>query len=288
MHRFHLKARLLCFIFSIIVYLLLTSVALATGITGTYTGPYSGKNGQTGGTDSGTITITIDPYGNVSCDFHSTVYGTDNTVIGSVNEDPTVFPPLMNSTVTCAGVSSVVTFGYPPFFAAVISFAWETGSEDILSGGQSGIWFNNTGYVGEFSLNTHASPNAATAPINVAGLTGLWYDPNYTGAGFNLTGSSLGLIVTYYGWDKSGNRLWLISSPESNPITFGQSMTFSLVQTVDGTFSTPALPSTATPWGTLTLTFSSCTAATATLSGADGNINESLVLLAGLNGLGCQ
>jgi hypothetical protein len=42
-------------------------------------------------------------------------------------------------------------------------------------------------------------------------------------------------------------------------------------------------------WGQLTLTFTSCTAASATLSGTDGTLTESLSLLAGAIGTpGCQ
>jgi hypothetical protein len=152
---------------------------------------------------------------------------------------------------------------------------------------QAGTWISNGGNAGQFSLVLPAGI-AANAPINPQALTGLWYDAKYTGSGFNITASTAGLIVTYYGWDAAGQRLWLTSDIGPTQVALGQSITLNLSHTVGGNFSAPAPPSTATAWGSMTLTFTSCTAATATLHGADGDSTQSLTLLVGLSGLGCQ
>jgi len=275
-----------------------------TGITGTYTGTYSSFNSNG---DSGTVEITVDAYGAVSCDFYSTAKNMHYTASGSANASPSntgisYGPPggpfgpvvwLINTSINCVNGPRINPGGpadpvAPPpstFFAAQVVFLW---ADSVgLGGYQAGTWISASGDAGEFSVGFPPSTNA-TAVINSAALTGLWYDPKYSGSGFNIVESTAGLIVTYYGWDKSGQRLWLTSAIGPSQIALGQSITLNLTQTVNGTFVTPASPSTAAPWGTITLTFTGCTSATATLTGADGGMTESLTLLVGLSGLGCQ
>jgi hypothetical protein len=55
-------------------------------------------------------------------------------------------------------------------------------------------------------------------------------------------------------------------------------------QTVGGTFAAPAKSATNQQWGTIALTFNTCTSATATLNGSDGTRTESLQLLIGPSG----
>jgi hypothetical protein len=102
-------------------------------------------------------------------------------------------------------------------------------------------------------------------------VTGAWYDPASTGSGFNMLVAPQGLILFYYGWDSDGNRLWLMSDVTPTLITPGTPITLNMKETNGGHFLTPADSSTLTPWGTLQLDFSSCSAATATLAGADGS-----------------
>ena len=292
-------ARLL---FAALSGLTLASPVPATAITGTYAGTF---NSLTGSGDSGTVTITIDAYGAVSCDFYSTVKNTHYTASGAANASPSGTSISFSTPGSPSGPSIALTKtsincvngprinpGGPAdpvpsptnYFAAQIVFFW---ADSIgVATYQAGTWINLNGDAGEFSLGLPSSN--ATAPINSAALTGLWYDPAYSGSGVSITGSTEGLIVTYYGWDKSGQRLWLTSAIGPGQVVLGQSITLNLTQTMDGIFTTPAPPSTAVPWGTITLTFTGCTTATATLSGDDGDLTESLTLLIGLGGLGCQ
>jgi hypothetical protein len=123
------------------------------------------------------------------------------------------------------------------------------------------------------------------APPLGTGANGVWYDPAYTGSGFNFLMSNAGLIVTYYGWDATHNRLWLTSDLGPVTITPGLPFTLNMNQTAGGSFATPAPPSTNSVWGTVMLNFTSCTAAKATLSGKDGTVDLNLRQLARPSGL---
>jgi hypothetical protein len=98
-----------------------------------------------------------------------------------------------------------------------------------------------------------------------------------------------GLLLYYYGWDKNGQRLWLTAEINPTPIVAGTPIAFNLIQTNVGTFTAPAKPTTQTPWGTLTLDFSSCEKATATLTGIDGTATLDMNMLVGVLGMppGC-
>jgi hypothetical protein len=153
---------------------------------------------------------------------------------------------------------------------------------------------------GTLSLNFSADGTTATATLfgtdgkvtlnlqkligmtNVASVTGEWYDPAHSGSGFNVVMAGTGLILFYYGWDNSGNRLWLISDSGPTPIVMGTSFTLNMSETNGGSFLSPAKPSTLSQWGTLQLDFSSCTRASAALTGQDGTVTLDLQMLAGV------
>jgi hypothetical protein len=123
-------------------------------------------------------------------------------------------------------------------------------------------------------------------PLSPQAITGAWYDPAYTGSGFNTLMTDAGLLLYYYGWDKDGNRLWLMSNPFGpTQIVPGAPITITLVQTNGGKFLTPAIPGTYTTWGTLTINFAAGGAtAIATLSGKDGDVALDLRRLIGIAG----
>ncbi len=293
-------------VFALVFGLMSAPALLATGITGIYTGTYSSFNGSG---DSGTVTIKIDSYGAVACDFYSTTKKAHYIADGSANASPSgtsvsFGPPgepmgpataLTDTSINCVNGPRINSGGPPSngsdpvspstFFAAQIVFLWAPSVG--VAAYQAGTWISASGDAGQFTVGLQPSIDT-TAAINSMALTGLWYDPNYAGSGFNFTEATAGLIVTYYGWDKNGKRLWLISEIGPSQILLGQSITLNLIQTMDGTYSAPAPPSTSSPWGQLMLTFTTCTTATATLAGSDGDLTESLTLLAGLDVLGCQ
>ena len=127
--------------------------------------------------------------------------------------------------------------------------------------------------------------NGATFP-HPSAISGLWYDPAYTGSGFNFQLSYQGLLVTYYGWDAAGNRLWLTSDIGPSSLAVDGPVVLNMTYTTGGVFGNPQ--HNLAQWGQLIVKFSSCQAARITLSGKDGMLNSSPVLLAGIVGLpGC-
>ena len=121
-------------------------------------------------------------------------------------------------------------------------------------------------------------------------VTGFWYDPLYTGSGFSVLTAPVGTILYYYGWDKSGRRLWLQSDLITTPVKLGTGASYALNmnQTNNGSFLSPANPSTLSNWGVLNIKFSSCTQGTATLSGIDGTVNLNLSNLVSVLNIPCQ
>lgn len=250
-----LKIWNVCFLFIVLFCLVGAPDALAANIAGTYTGTYSG-------TDSGTVTITIDTYGNVFCSL------VDNAGNNASGNGSAIGSAYALSSITCATTlyfcpaGSVCFEPFQPEFNLGLTGNVQAGparSTTSIQGSWFTIMYDNNGS-GDSGSGGHgmftATYSAAADPVstvNVVLLSGLWYDPKYNGSGFNITGSTAGLIVTYYGWDKSGHRLWLTSAVGPAQITMGSSITLDLLQTSDGTFVVPAPSSSSTKWGTLAL-----------------------------------
>lgn len=126
------------------------------------------------------------------------------------------------------------------------------------------------------------SAPGASLPIPAA-VSGLWSDPGYSGEGFNFLMSNSGFLVTFYGWDDVGNRLWLTSDMGSTSIELNRPIVLNMTYTTGGVFSDPQ--HNLVQWGSLVLNFTSCKAALASLSGKDGTQNLNLTQLAGIAGL---
>ncbi|MFT3792667.1 MAG: hypothetical protein QM741_16725 [Rudaea sp.] len=230
--------------------------------TGTYTGIYSGN-------DYGTVTIVVDAQGNVTCDFFSspgfvhyqgtgTVDTTSWFLVNCATPDSDSYRMSMTSSPDSAAANAVTGF-------------WGGGTSSAQISGSYTAYY----------VSTKSDPAGS---ITSATFAGLWYDPAYTGTGFNiLPSSAVGLIVTYYGVDTSGAPLWLISDYGPTTITIGTSVTLNMSHSNSGTFLAPVrVP---VSWGQITLTFTSCTTATATLDGTDGKVSENLTLLTGVIGM---
>jgi hypothetical protein len=130
-----------------------------------------------------------------------------------------------------------------------------------------------------FSITIGTTPPAQVS-LTPQTITSLWYDPAYEGSGFNMVVTSAGLVVYYYGWDKSGERLWLMSAIGPTAITSGVPVTLDMNRTNGGTWANPAKPATFASWGSVTFTFAADgTTANAVLAGADGVVNLDLTKL---------
>lgn len=149
------------------------------------------------------------------------------------------------------------------------------------------VWsFSSKQISGAFDVASGSLVTANGGVANSSAVSGLWYDPLYTGSGFNLLMSKAGFLVTYNGWDANGNRLWLISDTGPTSLSLNAPVVLNMSYSAEGIFSRPQLKPVL--WGSLVLNFTSCQTATASLAGKDGIQNLSLTQLAGIAGLpGC-
>ena len=131
---------------------------------------------------------------------------------------------------------------------------------------------------------------AAEVPIGEpTALTGSWFDPRSSGQGLELQWLAGDvLLAVFYGHRDDGSNLFLLGTRAGRP-RYGETLTIPLVATRGGRYNNldPAAIR-REPWGTLTLRFSGCNRADATLAGADGNQSLALERLSGLPGRGCD
>ena len=140
------------------------------------------------------------------------------------------------------------------------------------------------------TYRSRGAVSAATAPLD-ARISGLWYDPATSGEGLNLTLVAPDrMIATWFTYkaDGSGEPLWLIADGSFDGSRFSASA-LSLRGTRFGSNfnSTDLIRST---WGTITIEFSRCDAATLRWQSevpGYGSGTRNLQLLAGTAELGC-
>jgi hypothetical protein len=136
-----------------------------------------------------------------------------------------------------------------------------------------GSWWPSSGSSGgTFKVTLSSGDPAGTAALTKTpqSVTGSWYDPAYSGSGFTIFMAEQGLVALYFGWDSSGNRLWLESDIGPAQITPGAVYNLNMNQTSGGNFLTPASPGTLAVWGTLQINFLTCHSAAAGLTSQDG------------------
>lgn len=131
-------------------------------------------------------------------------------------------------------------------------------------------------------------PGVVNPPAANNAYNGLWYDPTLDGEGLNIIAAESGLIVYFYGNDSRGNRLWLLSTVISEAIVDGKEVTAILYESTGGTHDQPIASGRGlSVWGTLSLTFTSCNAGVAVLTGEDGTKTSNLIKLTAVPGTAC-
>ncbi len=139
------------------------------------------------------------------------------------------------------------------------------------------------------------------APAQPLTASGLWFDPNLPGDGFNVIESpqltaekgdlstANNITIFYFGYDALGARLWLVSDTIAGPFLQNQPLTFPmLVGGTSGNFQTPAPGSELSNWGTLEVTLSDCVNGVFQLNGADGDKRFEASQLTAVDGLNCS
>ena len=155
-------------------------------------------------------------------------------------------------------------------------------------GGSGGVECYNCAPTRMITAGNLSSGNNLVDIPKPEGLSGLWFDPALDGEGYNVINANNGMLVIFYGYNSFGRRLWLLSDVNTQTIRFGETITFGISEFKGGLFSLPlASQSAKTNWGTLSVTFTSCSVATFTLSGTDGEKTSKAVKLTGIVNTDC-
>ena len=109
------------------------------------------------------------------------------------------------------------------------------------------------------------------------------------GEGYNnIITTANATVVLFYGYGADGQRLWLISDTLAGAPVIGETATLQMFVSTDGTFDEPLASSEVLmDWGELEITFNSCSAALANLTGDDGEKISNLSKLAGIEHSTC-
>ncbi len=113
--------------------------------------------------------------------------------------------------------------------------------------------------------------------VNHEDFSGLFYDPDSPGHGFDFNAHDQGLTIFYYGHTADGDRLWLISEMFTEKLEYGRSFDLLMYEVTDGIFGQPEFPP--TEWGRILITLSDCDNGQADFDGNDGLLSMRLVRL---------
>jgi hypothetical protein len=162
----------------------------------------------------------------------------------------------------------------------------EYGLISVSFGSLDSARFTVTGFDGsKFSSTVFL----ADAGANEAAFSGLWYDPQKDGEGFNVISGGPGTVIYYYGSSSEGERLWLISDLLSNNVENGAVLRGRMFEATGGDFYHPAPTNTALrDWGSIEARFDDCLNGRFVLEGNDGDKTSGVFKLAGVQGAECN
>ncbi len=132
-------------------------------------------------------------------------------------------------------------------------------------------------------------PDAVIKPVpRLAPVTGSWYDPATSGQGFVLHPiDDKRTAFSFYGFENDGKPLWLTGVAE-NELETGHTQEVTMYVTSGGNFGNFSRDDiTEKPWGTMDITFNTCSKATAEFDGIDGQQTLNMVRLTKLEGMDC-
>ncbi len=188
--------------------------------------------------------------------------------------------------------SLIASSGYTEETNEHVASAMLIFSIELPTSAMPGNWEYRVSFAGE--TYTHpfrvdiASPDPAVLSASNNAYNGLWYDPALDGEGYNIVTTRGGTVLYFYGSDRNGRRLWLISELVTQPFSNGQQQRIVMYESTGGVHDMP-VPSGRglSIWGELRLTFSACDAGSARLIGEDGDKLSALVKIAGVPGSNC-
>ncbi len=114
-----------------------------------------------------------------------------------------------------------------------------------------------------------AQPGGGAAPLAFTPVTGLWWNPNESGSGYNLQVQNGVLVATVYSYTSMGDPVWYIASGPMSNAGSGVMVTGNLDKYRGGQCASCMyqMPSLMGNDGAMTITFTSPTAATVQLPG---------------------
>lgn len=119
-------------------------------------------------------------------------------------------------------------------------------------------------------------------------FSGLWFDPSLDGEGYIIYKTPYGWLVYFFGYSSDGQFMWLVSDIVTlDQLLFGEPFDLPMLIGEPGTFDMPTPSSNLQPWGTLTITFNSCTTGQFKLEGTDGSKTADVVKLVGVEDTKC-
>jgi hypothetical protein len=120
-------------------------------------------------------------------------------------------------------------------------------------------------------------------------FSGLWYDPDLDGEGYNVYQTPVGWLIYFFGYSADGEFLWLTSDLVNlDTLVYGVPFELPMLIGTPGTFDEPTPGSELTPYGTLSATFFGCTTGQFILDGDDGTKTSNVVKLVGVDGTICE
>ena len=147
-----------------------------------------------------------------------------------------------------------------------------------------------------FDSRNHSNPD--TRPVLEVQYTntgtsfdysGAWFDPALEGEGYLIFQTPQGWLIYFFGYGGEGEFRWLISElVKLDLLEFGEPFEMPMLVGKPGTFEMPAPSDDLTPYGTLSVTFNSCTTGLFVLDGLDGKKTSNVVKLVGVDNSVCK
>jgi len=120
-------------------------------------------------------------------------------------------------------------------------------------------------------------------------FSGAWADPTLDGEGYLVFQTPAGWLIYYFGYGAEGGFLWLVSELLTlDQLELGKPFEMQMLIGKPGTFYNPAPSSDLTPYGTLSVDFTTCTSGQFILDGLDGEKISNVYKLIGVDGTNCQ
>ena len=119
--------------------------------------------------------------------------------------------------------------------------------------------------------------------------SGPWFDPTLDGEGYLVFQTPAGWLIYFFGYSSDQQFLWLTSDLVTlDDLQLGEAFELPMLIGEPGTFTAPTPSSELKPYGTLSVTFDSCTTGVFVLDGLDGVKTSNMVKIIGVDGTDCD